>query len=283
VNTETELNTIIAGWDERDKTIIAILCDIEDDTHADDSSAGNSPDKIAEKIRWMYHSRTRHSIKRNFKRVVRQDADKDMFGPTYEVLLSGAAKKLGIHKHCKSLDDYERYIPQAVIVAALAKMNPAQRDQFFSEDINAGPMWEAAGINSGGLIGLRTAASVIAISNASGAAVYAGATTALGFATHAVGITLPYAAYTGLSATIAQLIGPPGWLALATYGFFKVTGTDWNKLMPVLLTIIATKHRRQLLAQSALQDQNLQARGVKDKGAEDQAWDGIGSAPKKSI
>jgi hypothetical protein len=283
VNTETELNTIIAGWDERDKTIIAILCDIEDDTGADGSSAGNSPDKIAEKIRWMYHSRTRQSIKRNFKRIVSRDIDKDRVGPSYEVLLSGAAKKLGIHKHCESLDDYERYIPQAVIVAALAKMKPAQRDQFFSEDINAGPMWEAAGISSGGLIGLRTAASVIALSNASGAAVYAGATTALGFATHAVGITLPYAAYTGLSATIAQLIGPPGWLALATYGFFKVTGTDWNKLMPVLLTIIATKHRRQLLAQSALQDQNLQARGVKDKGAEDQAWDGIGSAPKKSI
>lgn len=279
MNTETELKTMIASWDERDKTIIAILCDIDDEANPHGSSIGNSPDKIAEKIRWMYHSRTRHNIKRNFNRVVRQGVDKDMSGPTYEDLLSGAAKKLGIHKHCTSLDDYERYIPQAVIVAALAKMNPAQRDQFFSEDINAGPMWEAAGIKSGGLVGLRTAASVIALSNASGAAVYAGATTALGFATHAVGITLPYAAYTGLSATIAQLIGPPGWLALATYGFFKVTGTDWNKLMPVLLTIIATKHRRQLLAQSAVDDQSLEGQSLENQTIDNEGLDGLGSPP----
>jgi hypothetical protein len=240
VKTETELKSILAGWDERDKTIIGILCDINDESLCTDT--------IVEKIRWMFHSRTRHSIKRNFKRVVRQSFDKDMSHPTYEELLSGAAKKLGINKHCASMEDYERYIPQAIIVAALAKMNPAQRDLFFNGEINAAPMWEAAGIKSRELGSLRTTASVIALSNASGAAVYAGATTALGFATHAVGITLPYAAYTGLSATIAQLIGPPGWLALATYGFFKVTDTDWNKLMPVLLTIIATKHRHEILA-----------------------------------
>lgn len=236
---QTELTTILADWDERDKTIMAILCDLDENT--------TSTNAITEQIRWMYNSRTRHSIKRNFKRVTRQDVTMDMPCPTYEVLLAGAAKKLGIHKHCTSIDEHERYIPQAVIVAALTKMNPAQRDRFFTEEFNASPMWEAAGIKSREIGGLRTAASVLALANASGYAVYAGATTALGFATHAVGITLPYAAYTGLSATIAQLIGPPGWLALATYGFFKVTGTDWNKLMPVLLTIIATKHRHEIL------------------------------------
>jgi hypothetical protein len=242
---QTELTTILAGWDERDKTIMAILCDLDENT--------TSTNAITEQIRWMYNSRARHSIKRNFKRVTRQDLTKDMPCPTYEALLAGAAKKLGIHKHCTSVDEYERYIPQAVIVAALRRMNPAQRDRFFTEEFNASPMWEAAGIKSREIGGLRTAASVLALANASGYAVYAGATTALGFATHAVGITLPYAAYTGLSATIAQLIGPPGWLALATYGFFKVTGTDWNKLMPVLLTIIATKHRHEILARDDAQ------------------------------
>jgi hypothetical protein len=240
VQSQTELSTLLAGWDERDNIIMAILCDLDE--------RNATTDAIVEQIRWMYNSRARHSIKRNFKRVIRQNHSNDMPCPTYEALLEGAAKKLRIHKHCSSINEYERYIPQAVIVAALAKMNPAQRDRFFTEEFNATPMWDAAGIKSREIIGIRTAASVLAIANASGYAVYAAATTALGFATHAVGITLPYAAYTGLSATIAQLIGPPGWLALATYGFFKVTGTDWNKLMPVLLTIIATKHRHDILA-----------------------------------
>ncbi|WP_373079594.1 hypothetical protein [Zhongshania sp.] len=237
---QTELKSILASWDERDISILAILCDLDEDTA--------SVAAITKQIRWLYHSRTRHSIKRNLKRFVMKDSNMDMPCPTYEALLTGAAKKLGIHKHCTSVDDFERYIPQAVIVAALARMNPPQRDRFFTEEFNATPMWEAAGIKSREIGGLRTAASVLALANASGYAVYAGATTALGFATHAVGITLPYAAYTGLSATIAQLIGPPGWLALATYGFFKVTDTDWNKLMPVLLTIIAAKSRYEILS-----------------------------------
>lgn len=244
---QTEIIDLLADWDDRDKIIMAILCDLDE--------ASTSVATISHQIRWMYNSRARHGIKRNFKRLTRQDTSKDMPCPSYEALLASAAKKLGIHKHCTSIDAYERYIPQAVIVAALAKMTPPQRDRFFTEEFNATPMWEAAGIKSREIGGLRTAASVLAIANASGYAVYAGATTALGFATHAVGITLPYAAYTGLSATIAQLIGPPGWLALATYGFFKVTGTDWNKLMPVLLTIIATKHRHQIL--SAQQERTL--------------------------
>ena len=241
---QTDLNNLLAGWDERDISIMAILCELGEST--------TSTELIVEQIRWMYNSRVRHSVKRNFKRAIRQDT-KDTPSPSYEALLASAAKKLGIHKHCRSTEDYERYIPQAVIVAALGRMNPAQRDQFFTEQINAAPMWQAAGITSREIGGLRTAASVLAIANASGYAVYAGATTALGFATHAVGITLPYAAYTGLSATIAQLIGPPGWLALATYGFFKVTGTDWNKLMPVLLTIIATQHRYDILVRQQKQ------------------------------
>lgn len=246
---QTALKSLFTSWDERDICILAILCELDE---------GASPQAITEQIRWLYNSRTRHRIKSNFKRVVRQDTGEDMPCPSYEVLLAGAAKKLGIHKHCTSIDDYERFIPQAVIVTALARMNPVQRNRFFTDEFNATPMWEAAGIKSREIGGLRTAASVLALANASGYAVYAGATTALGFATHAVGITLPYAAYTGLSATIAQLIGPPGWLALATYGFFKVTGTDWNKLMPVLLTIIATKHRHEILArESSLNSKNM--------------------------
>jgi hypothetical protein len=42
-----------------------------------------------------------------------------------------------------------------------------------------------------------------------------GATTALGFASHAVGVTLPVAVYTGMTSTIAFLIGPLEFLATA--------------------------------------------------------------------
>ena len=81
---------------------------------------------------------------------------------------------------------------------------------------------------------------------ASGFGVYLAATTALGFTTSAIGITLPFAAYTGLSSTIAFVIGPAGWLAAGLWGAWKVTQAEWKKLVPVVLYIASTRARYRL-------------------------------------
>lgn len=62
-------------------------------------------------------------------------------------------------------------------------------------------------------------------------------TTALGFITHAVGMSLPFAAYTTLTSTIAFIIGPAGWLGIGLWGFISLTGADWKKLIPAVLYI----------------------------------------------
>ncbi len=63
-----------------------------------------------------------------------------------------------------------------------------------------------------------TTVAALGLAQASGFGVYLASTTSLGFVTHAVGITLPFAMYTGLSSTIAFLIGPAGWLGVSAWG-----------------------------------------------------------------
>ena len=56
-----------------------------------------------------------------------------------------------------------------------------------------------------------TLMGVLGIAQMSGFDIYLASTTALGFFTAAAGVTLPLAAYTGLTSTIALFIGPVGW------------------------------------------------------------------------
>ncbi len=82
-----------------------------------------------------------------------------------------------------------------------------------------------------------TTTAVLGAAQASGGAVYIASTTALGFLTHGVGITLPFAVYTGLTSTIAFVIGPVGWLAAGGWAFWKFTGPEWKKLTTAIVYI----------------------------------------------
>jgi len=60
--------------------------------------------------------------------------------------------------------------------------------------------------------------------------VYLMASTVLGGITNAVGITLPFAVYMGMSQAIAFVLGPVGWAALAGGILHSMNQPDWEKL-----------------------------------------------------
>lgn len=72
--------------------------------------------------------------------------------------------------------------------------------------------------------GVMTAAKM------SGFGVYLLASTVLGSLTNALGITLPFAIYIGMSQTIALILGPVGWAALAGGILFTINQPNWNRL-----------------------------------------------------
>jgi uncharacterized protein YaaW (UPF0174 family) len=76
----------------------------------------------------------------------------------------------------------------------------------------------------------------------SGFGVYLLASTVLGGLTGALGITLPFAVYVGVSQTLALMLGPVGWLTLAGGILFSLNQPNWNRLGLAVLYISTIRH-----------------------------------------
>ena len=70
----------------------------------------------------------------------------------------------------------------------------------------------------------------MAAAKMSGFGVYLMASTVLGGLTNALGLTLPFAVYMGMSQAIALVLGPVGWAALAGGVVWTLNQPNWERL-----------------------------------------------------
>jgi uncharacterized protein YaaW (UPF0174 family) len=213
----------------------------------------HSPESICESIRWLYHSKTRELVKGGYKSAkygvmgilgkptssVKQDEPPPV--PSYKQLLKGFAKELGVFDDADDIGATEKHVAYKVIAESLQKLSPSERVKFFEEEVDLSGVVEADLVKSKARAPL-TAISALGLANASGFGIYYASTTALGFLTHAAGITLPFATYTGLTSTIAFIIGPPGFLAAGAFLAWRSTESNWRKLAPVIVYLIRQRH-----------------------------------------
>ena len=181
----------------------------------------------------------------------------------YEFLLRETCKKLTIGRFgVDSIYLLEVYLYEKVIVQALSAMAADERHAFLTRQIDLsnlyGTTFEASkSMSSPGVGGPATTLGALAAAQASGFGVYLGATTAFGFVSHAVGVTLPFAAYTGMTSTISFLIGPLGFLATAAWLGVAITAPEWARIIRGFLHIVIMKakyeygNRRLVLAHRA--------------------------------
>ncbi len=159
---------------------------------------------------------------------------------TYEFLLREACAKSDIKDaHCESVPLLEIYFYETIIVRMLAAMNAAQRHEFLTRRVQLDIM--AVGFPSTSWSGPVTTLAALSAAQSSGFGIYMGATTALGLASHAVGVTLPFAVYTGMTSTIAFLIGPVGFLAAGGWLAHVLTSPEWARITRGLLHTIAMR------------------------------------------
>lgn len=240
-----ELSDYLANYSEQDWKSLADVLEIEKEVP--------TKDDVLSEIKWLYHSRARAHVNVGANKALNsflRFADKetrpekeldDVYEmPSYDQLLNQLAKKLSVFEEDVEPEIIELNISHAVVVAALKKMSPKDRRRYFSQP-NMGMVADETTQIDGGLKGPATAASLLLAANSSGFALYTASTTALGFATQAVGITLPFAAYIGLTQSIAFATGPVGWLAAGGWFFRKATDPEWGALTRVVLFIIARK------------------------------------------
>ncbi|MEX2353278.1 MAG: hypothetical protein WD709_03750, partial [Gammaproteobacteria bacterium] len=226
-------------WDQQQLSNLGAILELKQDSP--------SIQDLETRIKWLYHSKKRARFKAIATSIVeRRSADKDKLYavPTYSELINRLATRLKLKDRDEPVGDISRLemdISYDIIIRSLQKMTPLMRRAFFNESVNLADILDNAGIKNPSLRGPMTTMVALGLAKTSAAtSLYIASTTALGFVTHAVGITLPFAAVTGMTSTIAFVIGPPGWLAASGWVFWQVTGPKWKKLTPALMYIIST-------------------------------------------
>lgn len=123
-------------------------------------------------------------------------------------------------------------------------MKPRERLKYFEQQVDISELLRGTRIKAHSFRGPATTFALLGIAQTSGFGIYLASTSALGFLTHAVGVTLPFAVYTGMTSTIAFIIGPPDWLTAGIWGAWKLTQPNWKKLIKALMYIISTNKWR---------------------------------------
>jgi len=247
----TTLHDALKGWSETDLGNLGAILECE--------ISNPNIENIVDAFKWKYHSKSKAkgvTALRNITNIIAATGNSTEFRkvsydningvPSYNRLLKEAAKHIKAYEGSPDMEECETFIAQAVIAAALHQMKPKQRLAFFDSKIDMQSLTKSAGIKSNDLSKPMTTFAVLAAAQTSGFGGYIASTTALGFLTNAIGITLPFAVYTGLSSTIAFVIGPVGWLTVGIWGAWKLMQPKWKTIIPALLYISSTNSYKKL-------------------------------------
>jgi uncharacterized protein YaaW (UPF0174 family) len=159
---------------------------------------------------------------------------------SYEYLVREVCNKLDIHNaNVEPIRELELYLIEDLFVKAAAQMNARQRHAFLTTQVQLDDF--ATIFPQTRVSGAATTLAALAVAQGSGFGVYLGATTALGFLSHAAGVTLPFAVYAGMSSTIAFLIGPFGFLGASVWLGSQILGPEWPRILRGVLHLIAMR------------------------------------------
>ncbi|MDI1316892.1 hypothetical protein [Flavobacterium sp.] len=151
--------------------------------------------------------------------------------PSYTSILEKIKKKLKISDGIKIFQEIEKAIAIKVLEEALSKMTEEQKNKFEKEIIDIANKEKGITYKAGSVFAALTAAQV------SGFGVYLLATTTLSTLSGIIGVTLPFAAYTGLSSAIGIIIGPVGWIGAGIFTLWKINDVNYNKIIPAVIYI----------------------------------------------
>jgi hypothetical protein len=150
---------------------------------------------------------------------------------SYEFLIREVCNKLDIRDaNVEPIRALEVYLIEDLYVKAAAQMNPRQRHAFLTTQVRLDDF--ASVFPQTRVGGPATTLAALAVAQGSGFG---------GFLSHAVGVTLPFAIYTGMTSTVAFLIGPFGSLGAGAWLGFRILGPEWPRILRGVLHLIAMR------------------------------------------
>jgi uncharacterized protein YaaW (UPF0174 family) len=193
------------------------------------SGFGSSPEILCNHIRYLRRGSIGQLFQHtSWKQIVTDVADR--VGVNWSEVLNG------LTWNDLSTQEIEDAVVMKQFQNMLEQLTPEQRQQILldlkreSDD----PHFESFLLGGGAMIAAKM----------SGFGVYLLASTVLGSITGALGITLPFAVYMGVSQTIALILGPVGWIALAGGVLFSLNQPNWNRLGLSVLYISTLRHSK---------------------------------------
>lgn len=168
---------------------------------------------------------------------------KRLFGelPTYSDILRKTADHMGVESTGLDNRTVEKRICQRILGDVWQKLSPQQKEEF-----NRKLRENAGKFKRGGLAGgIALTGTALLGANLGGFATYMLASTAVGALTGALGITLPFAAYMGMSGAIAAIVGPPGWIAFGLFALWRLGRADLDKTTTAVAMISMIRSRQE--------------------------------------
>ncbi|MBW4459823.1 MAG: hypothetical protein KME47_06225 [Nodosilinea sp. WJT8-NPBG4] len=179
------------------------------------SGFGSQPDTLCDHIKYLRAGTIGQLFwQSSWKQVVTDVADH--VGINWLALLSGR--------------QWQELLTQEIEAAVVAKLFHDIFDQLSPNQQQKVVMEIQRNSNDPRLEGLLLGGGAIAAAKMSGFGVYLIASTVLGGLTNALGLTLPFAMYMGMSQAIALVLGPVGWAALAGEIVWTLNQPNWERL-----------------------------------------------------
>ncbi|MBB6462259.1 YaaW family protein [Flammeovirga kamogawensis] len=151
---------------------------------------------------------------------------------TYLDVVDKVMNHLSINDSHLTIAQKEQKIVEKSFQKALNKLTKEERLKLEQEFIKEA---EKRGLNN--VKGFAGVGGSMLLAQASGFGVYMMATTALGALTSALGITLSFGVYTGMTKALSVIIGPVGWIALGGAFVWKAFDSDFKRLTPAVINI----------------------------------------------
>lgn len=191
------------------------------------SAFGNSPETLCNHIRYLRAGSIGQLFWNNsWKQVVTDVAD--------HIGIDWLSTLKDRSWHNLETQEIETAVVAKLFQNMVEQLSPEQRQQIVME------MRREA--DDPHLEGLLLGGGAMAVARMSGFGVYLLASTVLGSLTNALGITLPFAVYMGMSQTIAFILGPVGWVALAGSILFTLNQPNWNRLSLAVVYVSTLRH-----------------------------------------
>jgi len=239
----------LSGLDRNpaDYSLLKLLSQANDEERATLEKFVGKSFESPEQFEHLIRKKATHDVSYYLKRI--KGIDEAFALASYSEMLDVAGEKMQVERVGRSDFDYERALVETAFSKMVGSMQEKDRKQLEYEmnqyaEKHLGSSHTGLALSSGGL----------ALANLGGFTTFTMSTSLLAGASSALGIGLPFAAYTSFSSLLSIAIGPAGWAAIGLWSAHRMASPD-KKATALVIPAMASIRARLIYEQELKKEQ----------------------------